>query len=310
MRFHALLGIAIAVVAVALAADTAQAFHRHHYNPCPCYPCAPVWTQFGCWGGHVSHWERKAWFKAAYGCGHKHWCGGWSAGCASGCSTGCATGCGAGCYASSYVIADGCGTCGGAGCSSCSGGAYIYGSDSVGVSSGCANCQVSSGDSYISEPTPAVIEGGIPSPTIIESAPLDSEAPPAPPVEAVPPADISPTKARQASFQPVSATNSKENGAAAFGQGLAAYRNGSFSQALQGFEAALRAEPNNALYHYHRALALFELSGAEVANDTLARAIQLESREPISGWGRQMERVQGRARAWVENARREAGLTR
>jgi hypothetical protein len=99
-------------------------------------------------------------------------------------------------------------------------------------------------------------------------------------------------------------------GAPAFERGLAAYRGGSKNDALSAFTAASEAEPSNAVFQYYRALAMFDVAGAEAAQDVLAEAVDLEKREGVKNWGRQMERVQGRSRLWVEKARREAGLIR
>jgi tetratricopeptide (TPR) repeat protein len=102
----------------------------------------------------------------------------------------------------------------------------------------------------------------------------------------------------------------QREGSRSFSRGLAAYRNRSLSEALSQFELAAEAEPSNAFYQYHRALALYELAGAEAANKALDEAVASELREPVESWGQQMERVQGPARVWVEKARRKAGLVR
>ena len=80
------------------------------------------------------------------------------------------------------------------------------------------------------------------------------------------------------------------------------------TSALEAFEAAKAAEPENPLYAYYRALAMYNLYGADAANDWLAQAVTLERDTPIPHWGRRMERVQGRARIWVEQARAAAGI--
>ena len=100
------------------------------------------------------------------------------------------------------------------------------------------------------------------------------------------------------------------SGAVAFDQGLASFRARSYSNALQSFEAAATAEPDNAIYQYYRALTLFDLNSAEAASEALQQAIELEKREAVPHWGKRMERVQGRGRVWIEKARREAGLVR
>ena len=64
------------------------------------------------------------------------------------------------------------------------------------------------------------------------------------------------------------------------------------------------------MYHYYRALALFDLNSAPAAGQALQQAIELERDQPIANWGKRMERVQGRGRVWIENARGAAGLIR
>ena len=105
-------------------------------------------------------------------------------------------------------------------------------------------------------------------------------------------------------------SNSQRDGSIAFDKGLIAFRSRSLTSAIGDFDTALSAEPTNAMYHYYRALALYERDGAEVAGDALQQAIQLERDQPIVNWGKRMERVQGRSRIWVENTRRAAGLIR
>jgi tetratricopeptide (TPR) repeat protein len=106
------------------------------------------------------------------------------------------------------------------------------------------------------------------------------------------------------------ASNSRQDGSLAFDKGLASLRSRSLTDALESFNAAVAAEPSNAMYHYFKALTLFELHGADAAGDVLRQAVELERSDRIANWGKRMERVQGRGRAWIEKARREGGLTR
>jgi Flp pilus assembly protein TadD len=105
-------------------------------------------------------------------------------------------------------------------------------------------------------------------------------------------------------------TSTRQDGSAAFQKGVTEFRQGKLKEALGEFEVAATAEPKNALYHYHRALAMFDLAGAEAGHEALQQAIELETREPVKNWGKRMERVQGRGRVWIESARRNAGLVR
>ena len=111
-------------------------------------------------------------------------------------------------------------------------------------------------------------------------------------------------------FRLIGLVQNGEGGPPAFERGLAAFRNGSMNDALRAFTAAAEAEPSSAIYHYYRALAMFEVAGADAAQDSLATAVEVERREGVENWGKRMERVQGRGRLWIEKARRDANLVR
>jgi predicted Zn-dependent protease len=115
---------------------------------------------------------------------------------------------------------------------------------------------------------------------------------------------------QQTNFRLASQTsrNGSGEGSGAFGRGLRSYRDGNMNEALVGFEAAAVAEPQNALYQYYRALAVYNQQGAEAASQWLQQAVELERQAPVANYGKRMERVQGRARLWIEQARAEAGL--
>ncbi len=135
---------------------------------------------------------------------------------------------------------------------------------------------------------------------------ISPDAPPAPPL---PQLDSS-TSVGRAPFRLASQTSTvnQGDGSREFARGLQAYRDNNMAVALEAFEGALALEANNPLFAYYRALAMFNLHGPESANDWLAQAVQLERSQPITNWGKQMERVQGRARLWVEKARVGAGI--
>ncbi len=114
--------------------------------------------------------------------------------------------------------------------------------------------------------------------------------------------------ARRSTFRLIS--DARSDGADAFERGVTLFRSRSYNEALSAFDAAAAAEPDNALYQYYRALALYDANGGEAAGEALQQAVELEQRSPISDWGKRMERVQGRGRLWVETARRKAGLVR
>ncbi len=109
-------------------------------------------------------------------------------------------------------------------------------------------------------------------------------------------------------YRLVSNSTARQDGTAAFDRGLTSFRSRSMNDALASFNVAVRSEPNNAMYQYYRALTLFDLNGGEAAGDALRQAIELERQQPVENWGKRMERVQGRGRVWVEDARRAAGL--
>ncbi len=184
-------------------------------------------------------------------------------------------GCGAGCGSG---WSDG-------GCSSCG--------DGGGTTGGCqsGNCGTSAS---IDLP-----EGA----TVISDQTTPAPAPQAAPEGA--PAEHS-ASVQQSNFRLASAV--RRDGSAAFDKGVADFRQGRKREALTDFEVAASAEPDNALYHYYRALAQYDVDGAEAAQGALQQAVEAETREPIKNWGKRMERVQGRSRLWIESARRSAGL--
>ena len=89
----------------------------------------------------------------------------------------------------------------------------------------------------------------------------------------------------------------------AFVDGLAHFRAARFEAAASEFETATAHAPTAAKYAYFHAIALYQLDRTTEAEQRLAEAVQLEAEHPVADWGRAMERVQGRARLWVEAAR-------
>ncbi len=292
--------LAIATMAVAMVAcmsSDAEAF-CHRYRSIPvwygvyypnCGPCG------GCIMPYVASGYYSGYGYCGIGCGG---CGGCGSGC-GGCgyaSYGCGAcvkhprlaahkankswkrymrGCGS-CIAAMDCYG-GCGSCG-SGCDSCGGGC---------TSGGCSSCgsDASGGEMIYDGPS--------------------NDAPPMPAAGPDQSASV-----RRPLILLAGLRNNRADGSAEFTRGLNAYRNGSLNEAARDFEAASSAEPDNALYHYYRALTMYDLYGAEAAAEAREQAIQAELREPIANWGRRMERVQGRARLWIEQARRDAGLVR
>ncbi len=188
-------------------------------------------------------------------------------------------GMGYGCYGG------GCGSCGDGSCGGCGAGACGDGCSS-GCAGGCSGC---SGGEQV---------GG----DVIYDGPAANAPEPA----------LAPTNEASINGNPQYrlVSQSASSGAASFETGVASFRARSFANALQAFEAAATAEPDNAMYQYYRALTLFDLNGVEAGSEALQQAIELEKREAVPQWGKRMERVQGRGRVWIEKARREAGLVR
>ncbi len=281
--FLAIAGLAVAMVACM--SNDAEAF-------CHRYRSIPVWygvyyPNCGPCGGCIMPYVASGYY-SGYG-----YCGIGCGGCGYGCGS-ASYGCGA-CVKHPRRAAHratkswkqymrGCGSCfaamdfcGGSGCDSCGAGC---------TTGGCSSCGASDGSEVIYD-GPADDAPALPSPPSDQSAAV-----------------------RRPLILLAGLRSNRADGSAEFTRGLNAYRNGSMNDAAREFEAAATAEPDNALYHYYRALAMYDLYGAEAAAEARQQAVQAELREPIAGWGRRMERVQGRARLWIEQARRDAGLVR
>jgi tetratricopeptide (TPR) repeat protein len=190
---------------------------------------------------------------------------------------------------------DGCGDTCGDGCG-CEGG------DSYGGYDGVSEGSYDSGD----EGYPAGAgEGTESNPNVIYDGPAEG----APPIPKAPEPIPAPTAkvAPRATNQLASYSRKRS---AEFERGLRLYRDGNLKEAMSQFEAAAETEPKNALYHYHHALVMYDLYGPEAADELLQNAIAAEQRQAVANWGRQMERIQGPARIWIEKARRNAGLVK
>ncbi|MCO6454595.1 MAG: hypothetical protein J5I93_04770 [Pirellulaceae bacterium] len=93
----------------------------------------------------------------------------------------------------------------------------------------------------------------------------------------------------------------------AFGRGLSHLWNGESDAAIRQLQIARDADASSAKYAYFLALALRQADRGTEADRTLADAVELERRAPISGWGQLMQRVQGADRLWIETARGQLG---
>ena len=310
-----LLAIAIAGGALLGAAQQAEAFHhvirarcinyypgQYSYGYCgaPCpppytFPCTWSYPKYcgpwaGCYDGRVQCGQRR---HGCLGHGHRSWKHFAGLGCGVGyglCGSRCcgSAACGYG-YCGGSCASLGCG-----GCDSCGGGSCGSGNCDAGSSTSSAP----SGGSFQSGDEKILYDGPA------ENAPnINHDAPPAP----TPEPDSS-TGIQRSPFRLTAVTESQGDGLNDYNRGMRSFRDGDMTIALEAFEAAANAEPRNALYAYYRALAMFNLQGADAANDWLTQAVQLERDKPVAGWGKRMERVQGRARLWVEQARANAGV--
>jgi hypothetical protein len=307
-----LLAIAIAGGAMFGAARQAEAFHHvirarcinyypglYSYGYCgaPCpppytFPCAWSYPKYcgpwaGCYDGRVLCGQRRC----GLGLCHRGW--GHFAG--LGCGVGYSL-CGSRCCGSAACGYGYCGDCCASlscgGCDSCGSGCVGGNCDAGASGSNLPSGSFKSGDEKILYDGPA------------ENAPkLNSDAPPAPE-----PQPDSSTGIFRNPFRLASNSEPQGEGLDDYNRGMRAYWDGNMTAALEGFEAAVNAEPRNPLYAYYRALSMYNLQGADAANDWLAEAVELEREKPIAGWGKRMERVQGRARLWVEKARADAGI--
>lgn len=258
----------------------------YSYAPCGCgyppyvYTCTYRFPKFcghrrACWRGYLTCSTPNPY---CYGCGGCGYAGCGYGGCGYGC--GCGSACLMGCGGCDSCGVGGCGVdgCAVGGCDGCGGGEYSY------------SPSVSAPGTYQTD----------------ERVLYDGPAPGPEPAPAPAPVDDSGTEGTQTSFRMTS--QARRDGTPAFAQGLRSYWDGNMNAALRSFDAAAAAEPQNALYHYYRALAFYNMQGADAAGEWLRHAVEIERQSPVKNWGRSMERVQGRARLWVEQARRDAGL--
>jgi hypothetical protein len=205
-------------------------------------------------------------------------CGGAGSYCGAGaCGYGGYSGCGSGCYGSGDGCGGGCSGCG----DGCGGGC---GDGCSGCGGGCSDCgqgeQPTSAEVIYDGPVPAGATG---------TQSIDTHE----------------ARAAGSTLYRL-ASNKRQDGSADFEKGLRSFRAHSFSDATASFQTAVSVEPDNAIYYYFQAMSIFELQGAEAASDALQRAVELERDQPIANWGKRMERIQGRGRVWIENARRAA----
>ncbi len=91
-----------------------------------------------------------------------------------------------------------------------------------------------------------------------------------------------------------------------FAEALSDYHIGDFHGALYRLTEAVEQGSKDPLTRYLLALCHYQIGDTETAQAILREAIKLEAKNPIANWGQRMERIQGRARVWVERARQAA----
>lgn len=291
MRKAVLTAVLVSLGAVWGLVNDAQAFgHKVRTTCIAYYPGLYSFAPCGC--GYPPYVYPCTYRYPKY-CGHRKSC--WRGYLTGGClppGYACRYGCGAGCGS---ACDGGCGSCGGCG-DGCS----------VGCGNGCGSCGdgcdgCGDGDSY----SPSVSS---PSTYETDEKVLDDGPAPGPETAPQPEADpADPTaSSRQSTFRLAAATG--RDGTPAFTRGLQSYWDNNMNEALRAFDAAAAAEPQNALYQYYRALTFYNLQGPDAAGEWLQHAVELERQAPVENYGRRMERVQGPARLWIEQARTDAGL--
>ena len=91
-----------------------------------------------------------------------------------------------------------------------------------------------------------------------------------------------------------------------FGDGLHKFWSRRYQDAIGRFQAARKVDPTNPAYVYFLALAYKRSGHEDLAKTALAEAVELEAGYRVSNWGKMMERVQGKERVWLEDARMKA----
>jgi hypothetical protein len=76
-----------------------------------------------------------------------------------------------------------------------------------------------------------------------------------------------------------------------------------YRNALNALESVRAADPNEALAVYFLALIRRRMGQNDHAARELAHAVRLERFRRVERWGARMERIQGRERFWIEEAR-------
>ena len=157
------------------------------------------------------------------------------------------------------------------------------------------------------DPAPPLIE---PNPFVVE--PVSPPSEPAPLVEPAPVSiDPTPTPGR-IDFEPTSpprppqTLQDPKRAAELYYHATELYRRRDFEASASEFRRAAELDGTNALYVYLTALAEYESGQTTDARRSVGRAVELEQTHPVPYWGSVMRRYQGRARAWLEQARTEA----
>jgi Tfp pilus assembly protein PilZ len=92
--------------------------------------------------------------------------------------------------------------------------------------------------------------------------------------------------------------------ATALREGRNFFQLGNYDQAMQSLQIATRLEPDNAEHHFVLAIIQYQQGLGDEAIRSVETAVALERHQPVEDWGRSMQRFQGTARVWLEDARR------
>ena len=97
---------------------------------------------------------------------------------------------------------------------------------------------------------------------------------------------------------------SRSLAATALREGRNYYQLGNYDLAIQSVQIATRLEPDNAEHHFVLAIIQYQQGLGDEAIRSVETAVALERHQPVEDWGRSMQRFQGTARVWLEDARR------
>jgi hypothetical protein len=83
-----------------------------------------------------------------------------------------------------------------------------------------------------------------------------------------------------------------------------------YDNAVDRLQSARELAPHDASPVYFLALVHARQGRTQLAEATLQAAVSIEASHPLAEWGRLMERIQGRERLWLEQARAKSRSSR